>query len=143
MSSYLNIYVQPKVKEEGQEPKKMLLYSTSRSSDLYQSISESGNFSAYTTLEPDAEEQFYELTSGMLDSILEDSFEIISRDEKRLQEYEKYAAGNAEIIEEIIDLKNYLEGLKQTRTELYFIRRLVEDVEQGFTDFGKVFINIS
>ena len=142
MSSYLNIYVQPK-KEAGQEPNKMCLCSASRSSKLYQAINEAGYFYAYTTIGGDAEEQFYELTSGLISSICQDSNQEIQVTENRLNEYEKHAAGNSEIIQEIISTKEYLEELKETYNQLCFIKQVVYDTESGFNDFEKVFINIA
>lgn len=142
MSSYLNIYVLPKI-NDGQEPKKMLLYSVSRSSDLYQAINEAGSFYAYTSISENAEEHFYELTSNLLSALCQNSNEEIQVVEKRLNEYEKHAAGNSEIIQDIISTKEYLEELKGTYNELCFIKQLVDDIESGYTDFEKVFINIT
>ena len=141
MSSYLNIYVLPKI-NDGQEPKKMLLYSVSRSSDLYQAINDAGSFYAYTSIGENAEEQFYELTSDLISLICQDSNEEIQVMEKRLNEYEKHAAGNSEIIQEIISTKEYLEELKETYNQLCFIKQVVYDTESGFNDFEKIFINI-
>ena len=142
MSSYLNIYVQPKIKD-GEESKKMILMSVSRSHPLYQAIDESGSFYAYTSIGENAEEHFYELSSDLISSICQDSNAEIQIAEKRLNEYEKYAAGNSEIIQDIISTKEYLEELKETYNQLYFIRQIVDDIENGFSDFEKVFINIA
>lgn len=142
MSSYLNIYVQSKIKD-GSESKKMLLMSVSRSSPLYQAINEAGAFYAYTSIEENVEEQFYELESDLINSICQDVNAEIQIAEKRLNEYEKHAAGNSEIIQEIISTKEYLEELKETYNQLCFIMQIVADVENDFSDFGKVFINIA
>jgi prephenate dehydrogenase len=142
MSSYLNIYVRPNIKD-GKESKKMCLMSVSRSHPLYQAINEAGSFYAYTSIGENTEERFYELTSNLINSICKDSSEEIMAAEKRLKEYEKYASGNSEIIQDIISTKEYLEEIKETYNQLCFIRQIVDDVENGFTDFGKVFINIS
>lgn len=129
--------------KDGSEPKKMCLMSVSRSHPLYQAIDEAGSFYAYTSIGENAEERFYELTSHLINSICQDSNEEIQIAEKRINEYEKYAAGNSDIIQDIISTKEYLEELKETYNQLCFIRQIVDDVENGFTDFGKVFINIS
>jgi hypothetical protein len=142
MSSYLNIYVQTKMKD-GKESKKMCLMSVSRNHPLYQAINEAGSFYAYTSIGENAEEQFYELSSDLISSICQDSNAEIQIVEKRLNEYEKYAAGNSEIIQEIISTKDYLEELKETYNQLCFIRQIVDDVENDFNDFEKVFINIA
>lgn len=142
MSSYLNIYVLPKIKE-GQESKKMLLMSVSRANPLYQAINEAGSFYAYTNIGENAEEQFYELTSELINSICQDSIQDIQIAEKRLNEFEKYATGNMEIIQEIISTKDYLNELNQTYNQLHFISQIVEDAENGFSDFEKVLINIA
>jgi hypothetical protein len=142
MSSYLNIYVQPKLKD-GEEPKKMCLMSVSRSHPLYQAINEAGSFYAYTSIGENAEERFYELSSDLISSICQDSNAEIQITEKRLNEYEKYAAGNSEIIQNIISTKEYLEELKETCNELCFLSQIVYDVENDFSDFEKVFINIA
>lgn len=142
MSSYLNIYVQPKMKD-GNESKKMCLMSFSRSSSLYQAINDAGSFYAFTSIGESAEEQFYELSSDLINSICLDSNTEIQVVEKRLNEYEKYAAGNSEIIQDIISTKEYLEELKETYNQLCFISQIVDDVENDFSDFEKVFINIA
>lgn len=142
MSSYLNIYVQSKMKD-GKESKKMLLMSVSRANPLYQAIDGAGSFYAYTSIGEDAEEQFHELTSELINSICQDSNQDIQIAEKRLNEYEKHAAGNSEIIQEIISTKEYLEELKATYNQLCFIRQIVDDAENDFSDFEKVFINIA
>lgn len=141
MSSYLNIYVQPKMKD-GKESKKLLLMSVSRSHPLYQAIDEQGSFYAYTSIGENAEEHFYELSSDLISSICQDSNAEIQITEKRLNEYKKYAGGNLEIIQEIISTKDYLDELKETYNQLCFIKQIVDDVENDFNDFGKVFINI-
>lgn len=142
MSSYLNIYVQPKIKDSV-ESKKMCLMSCSRSHPLYQAINEAGSFYAYTSIGENAEEQFYELSSDLISSVCQDLNTEIQIVEKRLNEYEKYAAGSSEIIQEIISTKDYLEELKETYNQLCFISQIVDDVENGFSDFEKVFINIA
>lgn len=142
MSSYLNIYVQPKMKDS-KESKKMCLLSVSRSHPLYQAIDEAGSFYAYTSIGENAKEQFYELSSDLMSSICQDSNAEIQIVEKRLNEYKKYAAGNSEIIQDIISTKEYLEELKETYDELCFLRQIVDDVKNDFSDFEKVFINIA
>lgn len=142
MSSYLNIYVQPKIKD-GKESKKMCLMSVSRSSPLYQAINEAGSFYAYTSIGENVKEQFYELSSDLISSVCQDSNAEIQITEKRLNEYEKHAAGNSEIIQEIISTKYYLEELKETYNQLCFLSQIVDDAENDFSDFEKVFINIA
>lgn len=142
MSSYLNIYVQSKMKD-GQKSKKMLLMSVSRANPLYQAINEAGSFYAYNSIGENTEEQFYELTSELVNSICQDSNMEIQIAEKRLHEYEKYAAGNMEIIQEIISTKDYLNELNQTYNQLRFISQIVEDAKNDFSDFEKVLINIA
>lgn len=132
MSSYLNLYMLPK---EGK--KKLLFYSVSRNSPIYQAFNEYGV--AYSG----NEEKHTLVTKEMMNTMVQDAKADLDKWNKRLEELEKHAAGNAEIIEEIISDKEYLEELQDTYNELHFIRNIVVDIEMfDFFDFEGVYANI-
>lgn len=120
MSSYLTFYAVPKV--EGIKP--IALISYSRNTEIYQYFNDNLVI-AYMGME---DCQYTELTSDKVRIVLDDVIRDISRTEKRIFEYEKYAAGNSEIINEILSLKEYLETLYYCRSRVEFIQEIVEDI---------------
>lgn len=135
MSSYLNIYIQPI--QENVDPIKLISYS--RNSEVYQAF--------YEDIHPiyigDDEIKYTDLFIDDIDRVLYSLNESINNISKRLNEYEKHASGNVEIIDSIIGLKDYLEELKETSNTINFIRRLVEGASCNFlTGFNKVMCNI-
>lgn len=120
MSSYLTFYAVPKA--EGIKP--IALISYSRNTEIYQYFNDNLVI-AYMGME---DCQYTELTSDKVRIVLDDVIRDISRTEKRIFEYEKYAAGNSEIINEILSLKEYLETLYYCRSRIEFIQEIVEDI---------------
>ena len=75
--------------------------------------------------------------------ICADYLEIISKVKKRIDEYEKHACGNTQIIQEIINEKDYLEEIEETYHQLVFIKSTVEDLEiDDYFGFEGVYVNI-
>lgn len=134
MSSYLNIYIQPK--QENLEPIKLVNYS--RNSEVYQAFYED----IHPTYIGDDKIKYTDLSVNDIDKVLRSLNESINNTSKRLNEYEKHASGNTEIINNIIELKEYLEELKETSNTINFIRRLVEGASHNLTGFNKVMCNI-
>ena len=48
---------------------------------------------------------------------------------KRLVEYEKYAINNSDLINEIIELKEYIEDLQYWKDKTSFIQDLISDID--------------
>lgn len=135
MSSYLNIYVVPKTQSE--DAKHLTLMCFSSSHELYHTITECINV-AYA-----GESEIYtDLTEENMLEILQEVSNDISRMEKRLVEYEKYAAHNTDLITEIIEGKSYLEELVRTKHYVEMIQALVWNTNHGFNSFNKVCCNI-
>lgn len=141
MSSYLNFYLLPKG-SKSDNPKKLLVYSVSRSSDLYQAFVEHNIAYAYNSLNDD-EEQYTKLTSNKIRNICEDYYGDISKAEVRLNELDKHANGNPDIIQDIIETKEYLKELQETYHILQFIKDIVDGLDiDGYCDFEGLYVNI-
>ena len=108
MSSYLTFYVVPKA--EGSKP--LALVSYTRSSAIYRCFNETLNV-AYIGIGD--EPQYTELTVSKVNEVIEDMKDEIEGNKKRIAEYEKHAAGNTDIIEYIIELKEDTEILESAR----------------------------
>lgn len=117
MSSYLNIYMLPRVTEENKEPKKLLLDQYSRNSSIYQAFYENIN-PVYAW--KDDEEQFEELTEEKLRIVKDDITEDYTRAKKRLEEYEKHCS-NVDVLDDIISMKEYIADIQE---QLSFINIL-------------------
>lgn len=134
MSSYLNIY--GVLRDTGN---KIELISFSRNHSVYQELTENlsiahvGNEETYTKLD-----EFN--ISDALNSIQSS----ISNTENRIIEYEKHAGGNIEIINDIIEFKEYVKELKSTAEYLNFIKELINNTTYGWDNtFEKIVCNIS
>lgn len=122
MSSYLNFYVIPK--EENDEKKKpVFLTSFSRSNELYSIFYDN----LHIAFIGDEKEKYTELSSVVINSLLSNADHNINNISKRIIELEKHAAGNMEIISEILDLREYLEELKENRNYVQFIDFMARD----------------
>lgn len=139
MSSYLTFYLVPKVKDNEPERKPISLISYSRSSDVYQYFNDTLNV-AYIGMGD--EPQYSELTVSMVDEVLDDLRADISKIENRVTEYEKHAAGNTEIIDEIISQKEYADDLKWALNKIEFIRDIVMESTHSWNDYNKVLCNV-
>lgn len=133
MSSYLNIYVVPK--EEGAKAMRLTCFSSSH--EVYTAISENTNI-AYAG----GSEVYTDLTEEIMLEVLQDISIDISKMEKRLIEYEKYAAHNTDLISDIIDSKAYIEELERTKYYIEMLQALIWNTNHGFTSFKKVCCNI-
>lgn len=132
MSSYLNIYLLPKEQE-----KKLLIANVCRSDMVYDYFNEngitySGSGNEYTLL-----------TKDLMDSIVNDVYSDYKKSANRIEELEKHAAGNAEIIEDIISSKEYRDELYDAYMRINSLRNIVSDLEEfNFFDFEGIYANI-
>lgn len=135
MSSYLTFYLVPK--EEGSKPISLVSYT--RNSEVYQYYNDNAH---PTFIGVDDEAQYSEVTLEKMDLVIEDLKLDIDKATSRILEYEKHAAGNIEIIEEIISQKEYINDLQYALHKLEFIRDIVEESTYSWTNFNKVLCNI-
>lgn len=134
MSSYLTFYL--KVKEV---EKPVSLVSYSRSTDIYQYFSENIN-PAFIGM--DDETKYTELKQTDVDLVIEDMNNDIGKAKKRIEEYEKHAGGNQEIIEEILNWKEYIEDLEYWVHKVEFIKELVVESSYSFCSYDKILCNV-
>lgn len=135
MSSYLTFYVVPKA--EGSKP--LALVSYTRSSAIYRCFNETLNV-AYIGM--DDEPQYTELTVSKVNEVIEDMKDEIEGNKKRIAEYEKHAAGNTDIIEYIIELKEDTEILEYFLHKVEFIKDLVEEASNNWNEYNKILCNV-
>lgn len=100
MSSYLNICILL------ENDKRITIGEWSRSSDIYTAFNENCNI-------PYGSDKAEELTMSDLDRVYDDSKQEVEKTKKRVNELEKHAAGNMDIIEEILNWKEYIEDHQQ------------------------------
>jgi hypothetical protein len=116
MSSYLNIYGIPREHPE----EKILVLDFCRSNGVYSYFVDHWHPTNWNDPEP------VDLTPEMIDRFIRDAKEDYDDTKKRLEALEKYAGGNREIIQEIMELKEYLEeDLQYPLDALNFIKDLV------------------
>ena len=133
MSSYLTFYIVPKAEDS----KPLALISYSRNSGIYKSF--------YNSIHPvyiGDGDQYTELTKDKVDQVIFDLQEDINSAKRRLAEYEKHAAGNTEIIDYIIEQREYIDNLEYGLHKIEFIKDLVIDASYDCTDFTKVLCNV-
>lgn len=136
MSSYLTFYLVPKA--EGSKPLGLISYT--RSSNVYQYFNDNLHVKYITNSE--GETQYTELTTDMVDEVLDDLKNDISKAEKRILEYEKHAYGSTEIIEYILEQKEYIEDLNWALYKIQFIRDLVYEASCSWNEYNKVLCNV-
>lgn len=132
MSSYLHIYGVPK---NGGGP--INIVSFSRSHPLYSAfcdvinIAWAGQSDVYTDLTIDNTEQ-----------VIKDLESDLKSANDRLQVYEKYASQNPDYIQEIIDLREYIEELNTTKHYCELVRYIIQDSAMSFSGFSKICCNV-
>lgn len=132
MSSYLNIYGVLK-----EDDRKICIVSYSRNCPIYQTFYENLNIEWAGN-----DDKYTELTTEKVNAVLYEVKNQISNLEKRINEYEKHANGNMDVINEILNSREYLEELISTREYLYFINDIIDNVNYSDTLKGIV-CNIS
>lgn len=127
MSSYLNIYA--KFKDDSKEP--LLLVSYTRSSEVYQYFEQEIHPIFMGTDEIKYTDLTFDNTGLVCDALISE----IKKLSRRIEEYEKHAGGNLEIINEIISLKEYKEELKDALSECSFIKMLTGETQYAYTKY--------
>lgn len=134
MSSYLTFYLQRK------DGKPITLISYSRNDELYRYFYEN------TDMQHDMQydtEYYTTVSCENVDDIISKLTQSINNVNTRITEYEKHVNGNAEIILEIISLKEYLATLNETLIRVKFIKDLVLEANYEYADYTAVLCNIS
>ena len=139
MSSYLSFYVVPKRKSKEEPKDYVILTSYSRNTELYRVFNETVNpvFLGY------GEIQYTTLTKEHMAQIKEEFESEIKKCKDRLETYEKYATGNPDYINEILDLREYIEDLNFWKDKSSFIQDLIQDLEFYDDGIEEVCCNIS
>lgn len=123
MGVYLNIYIKIKALEE---PTCLVAY---RDSGILFGI-----------FDPVKEPQ--EITEEMINECIESVKSSINKGLITVSEYSKYAHGNLEIINEIIDTEGYIRDQTEVLHKLQFIKELVLEAGNEWADYDKVLYNI-
>lgn len=131
MSSYLNIYLKVKNKEM-KDSALILLDSFSRSSDIYQTINELGNF--YSDNE---KKEKTELTEYTLQEALEDL-------QGQINNCSMYITAAKELqspeIQEVVEQKRYMKELEETRTYIEFLYNIL--INKDYNDIEGIYCYI-
>ena len=155
MSSYLNIYLRVKQKEEDKDKEPVILHlsSFSRNHPIY-SLFDEGTSVAYAG----TENRYTDIDKVTLSAIISSAREDFERIEKRMstlkEQLEQLLAkgGNGDSIKELItekmddvsSFKEYYEEERDGITQLENLASLVfYDTLDGYSDFDKVLVNIS
>ena len=123
MSSYLTFYVKPK---DGGKP--IDIISFSRSSEIYQYFTDTFKYGPepITVTADNVREVQSVLTTD------------IYRNKMRLETYEKYAHLNADLVEEVIGVKEYIGQLTKAKFYIDFIMLMVEESENGYSRSSEI-----
>lgn len=120
MSSYLTFYARSK--DEGSKPISLVSYS--RNNEIYQQF----NDTIHPVYIGNSDEcQYTKLTVEQVDSVIKEIESELRKARFRLKEYDKHASGNMDMVECIIEQKEYIEDLEYTLHRTMFIRELVSD----------------
>lgn len=137
MSSYLSIYIVPKRKTKDEPKKYITLVSYSRNTDIYKYFDDVIR-PAYAGIE----DKYTSLSKNSVSMVLSSFKEEIDSAKRRLAEYEKYAINNSDYINEIIELKEYIEGLQYWKDKTSFIQDLIDDISYHDNGIEEVCCNI-
>ena len=138
MSSYLNIVIPIWTKDNQNTDnkenktiksanKKITMLSLSSSSDLYSELSDN----LYNI--PYGEDNASELTYDDLINIQENIQDEVNNVKNRLAEYEKHAAGNIDIINEILEFKDYLKDKEYVLNYINFLIFTYNNINNEFS----------
>lgn len=127
MSSYLNLYLKLKPKEDENgnlvSEKPVFFASFCSSHPLYEALEQYVTYGS-----GDVDDRYTKLTPSIIQYAVSETSEALSKWKIRISELEKHAGGNMEIISEIIENKEYLDELQETYTQLLFIKNIVDDL---------------
>lgn len=147
MSSYLTFYLVPK-KEKSESQKPLVLTSFSRNSNIYQAFTENANIAFIGINE---NHNYTELTNELIGSITrslrEDLEKTNSRSQAKIKALKDLPELKGEALEEYIyettEMQEYIKELKSTLKYIEFISDIISDIDDDFTDFEKVLVNIN
>lgn len=141
MSSYLNIYLVPK-KEKCEKQEPLLFASYSRNTDVYQ---------YFETINPTFvgidEIHYSELTNDKLQEVkneIKEDLETFERKHKHKLQVLKYAINkpSEDYIQELAEEKEYIHELKITYNTIDSLVDILSEINDGYTDFEKVLVNV-
>lgn len=133
MSSYLNIYVQPRDSD-----KKLLISDYSSCSEIFTIFRENLNIPWTSS------DEYKQLTSQDVSLIIDELKAQITKLTRRITEYEKFAGKNPEYIEEILESKESVEELMYQLHYFMYLKYVVRGIEErDYLDFNGIFINIT
>lgn len=126
MSSYLTFYA--RLKDADSKPIHLVSYS--RNNEIYQQFND--------TIHPayignSNESQYTILTVEQVDSVIKEIEFELQKARLRLEEYTKHASGNMDMVEYIIEQKEYIKDLECTLYRTMFIHELVSDASYSWS----------
>lgn len=121
MSSYLNICIPL------ENDKRITIGNWSRSSDIYTAFNENCNV-------PYGSNNAAELTTTELSHVYNDTKEEIEKTKKRLNELEKHANGNIEIIDEILEWKDYIESQQKVLNYVNVLQDILQTMNPSYLE---------
>lgn len=119
MSGYLTITAHLKKNSKV----KIEIASFSRNSDIYSAFRDSGISYAY----PDGKTPPSKMKEEDFNQVLEDLKDSIEKSRKRLSDYEIYVKDKPEYVEEITELKEYLEEQIRTESSIQILKEILYD----------------
>ena len=142
MSSYLTIYLVPK-KEKSEKQEPLIFASYSRNTNIYQEFEDAIN-PVYIGLD---EEHYDELTNEKLQKVknsVKENLDVIERRHKHKLQVLKYAINtpSEDYVQELTEEKEYIHELKTTYNTIDVLVDLLSEINDGYTDFEKVLVNV-
>lgn len=142
MSSYLNIYLVPKKRNDEDIPEPLLFMSYSRNSGVYQAcweyITYIGNKEKY---------QYTELTSDIMNNIIKDVKEDLDNFSKKYNDklsIAKEVSPNKKFLDDFLEsqlaIKECIDNTQETLKELEFIASWIDNIH--YSEFEKVLANV-
>lgn len=127
MSSYLNIVIPIKETGNNSEDVKdsISIVEVSRNNELYQAFSDTINI-------PFGSENAQELTLSDLNIVYDDIKAEVNKTQIRLDELEKHAAGNLDIIEEILNWKEYIKDKQEVLNKVNALIDILCNMKQEY-----------
>lgn len=133
MSSYLNIYMQPK-----NSNKLLLIADYSSCSEIYTMFRE------YLNVPWTSTDEYRQLSSKDLEPVIEAIQAQIKKIDSRISEYEKHAGKNPDYIEEILENRELVEELTYQLHFCIYLRQVIKGAEdKDYIELSRVFVNIT
>ena len=126
MGSYLNIYG---ILEEDDNKIPKLIVSIKNTNEIYKYFVENLNYCSSNV--------FNELCISDITAMLNNIDEDLCQATKRLLEYERYAHQNSDLIQDIIEQKEYIEEIKKIKHQIKFLFYIIRDCNDGYSSFEK------